>query len=108
MESLFQPRHVPAARGRTLAEAVRNPQFFGPSGDPPPACAAGVEGGLDVPLAASNSRRPAEHRDAATGTGAETDYIFAEHGYNTEQIAAFAGPRLFDRAAIRLYLVCLR
>ena len=51
-ENFFQARHVPAARVRTLAEAVRDPQFATRGVTHRHRSAAGVDGAFDVPLAA--------------------------------------------------------
>jgi crotonobetainyl-CoA:carnitine CoA-transferase CaiB-like acyl-CoA transferase len=88
-EAFFQARHVPAARVRSLAETVRDPQFATRGVTHHHASAPGVEGGFDVPLAAfkfahggpSIERPPPEH-------GADTDGVLAEHGYDADQIAA--------------------
>jgi crotonobetainyl-CoA:carnitine CoA-transferase CaiB-like acyl-CoA transferase len=89
-ENFFQARHVPAARVRTLAEAVRDPQFATRRVTHRHQSAAGVDGAFEVPLAAfkfahggpSIETRPPE-------LGADTDSVLAEHGYNADQIAAF-------------------
>ena len=88
-EVFFQARHVPAARVRSLAEAVRDPQFATRGVTHHHTSAPGVEGGFDVPLAAfkfahggpSIETPPPEH-------GADTDGVLAEHGYDADQIAA--------------------
>jgi crotonobetainyl-CoA:carnitine CoA-transferase CaiB-like acyl-CoA transferase len=89
-ENFFQARHVPAARVRTLAEAVRDPQFAARGVTHRHRSAAGVDGAFDVPLAAFKFA----HGGASIETpppelGADTDSVLAEHGYDTGQIAAF-------------------
>jgi len=88
-ENFFQTRHVPAARVRTLAEAVRDPQLAARGVTHRHQSAAGVDGGFDVPLAAFKFA----HGGASIETpppelGADTDSVLAEHGYDADQIAA--------------------
>jgi crotonobetainyl-CoA:carnitine CoA-transferase CaiB-like acyl-CoA transferase len=51
-EEFLQARHVPAARVRTMAEAVADPQLASRGIIHRHAAAAGIEGGFGVPLAA--------------------------------------------------------
>jgi crotonobetainyl-CoA:carnitine CoA-transferase CaiB-like acyl-CoA transferase len=89
-ENFFQARHVPAARVRTLAEAVRDPQFATRGVTHHHRSAAGIDGAFDLPLAAFKFA----HGGASIETpppelGADTDSVLAEHGYDAGQIAAF-------------------
>jgi len=94
-EAYFQARHVPAARVRTMAEAVADPHFatrrvFHKFDSVP-----GIEGSLGVPLAAfkfahggpSIERPPRE-------MGADTDAVLQELGYSTGEIAGFRAARV--------------
>ena len=51
-EEFLQARHVPAARVRTMADAVADPQLAGRSIIHRHPAASGIEGALLVPLAA--------------------------------------------------------
>src|SRR5215468_12595648 len=94
-ETYFQARHVPAARVRTLAEALADPHFatrrvFHRFDSVP-----GIEGSLGVPLAAfkfahggpSIDRPPRE-------MGADTDAVLQEPGYSTGEVAGFRSARV--------------
>ena len=89
-EVYFQTRHVPAARVRTMAEALADPHFTGRRVFHKFDSVAGIDGPVGVPLAAfrfahggpSIERPPAEF-------GADTDTVLAEHGYSAEEIAGF-------------------
>jgi crotonobetainyl-CoA:carnitine CoA-transferase CaiB-like acyl-CoA transferase len=89
-ESFFQARHVPAARVRTLADAVRDPQFTTRRVTHSHPSAPGVEGGSDVPLAAFKFAHGGPSIETPPPElGADTDTVLAEHGYDPGQIAAF-------------------
>ena len=89
-ENFFQARHVPAARVRTLAEAVRDPQVATRGVVHRHAAAAGVDGGFNVPLAAFKFADGGPSIETPPPElGADTDNVLAEHGYDADQIAAF-------------------
>jgi crotonobetainyl-CoA:carnitine CoA-transferase CaiB-like acyl-CoA transferase len=89
-EVYFQARHVPAARVRTMAEALSDPHFaerrvFHEFDSVP-----GIEGPLGVPLAAfkfAYGGPSIEHPPHEMG--ADTDAVLAEHGYSADEIADF-------------------
>jgi crotonobetainyl-CoA:carnitine CoA-transferase CaiB-like acyl-CoA transferase len=89
-ENFFQARHVPAARVRTLAEAVRDPQLASRGVTHRHRSAPGVEGAFDVPLAAFKLAHGGPSIETPPPElSADTDSVLAEHGYDTGQIAAF-------------------
>jgi crotonobetainyl-CoA:carnitine CoA-transferase CaiB-like acyl-CoA transferase len=89
-ETFFQSRHIPAARVRTLAEAVRDPQFSTRGVTHHHGSAPGIEGAFDVPLAAFKFAHDGPSIETPPPEiGADTDKILAEHGYSGGQIAAF-------------------
>jgi len=89
-ENFFQARHVPAARVRTLGEAVRDPQFASRRITHHHETAAGVDGSFGVPLAAFKFAHGGPSIESPPPElGADTDQVLAEHGYDANQIAAF-------------------
>ena len=89
-ERFFQSRHVPAARVRSLAEAVRDPQFATRGVFHHHQMAPGVDGGFDVPLAAFKFAHDGPSIETPPPQlGADTDRVLAEHGYDAGEIAAF-------------------
>ena len=89
-ENFFQARHVPAARVRTLAEAVRDRQFATRGVTHHHGSAPGVDGRFAVPLAAFKFAHGGPSIETPPPElGADTDRVLAEHGYDAEQIAAF-------------------
>jgi crotonobetainyl-CoA:carnitine CoA-transferase CaiB-like acyl-CoA transferase len=89
-ENFFQARHVPAARVRTLAEAVGDPQFATRGVTHHQRSAAGIDGAFDVPLAAFKFAHGGPSIETPPPElGADTDNVLAEHGYDADQIAAF-------------------
>jgi crotonobetainyl-CoA:carnitine CoA-transferase CaiB-like acyl-CoA transferase len=89
-EAFFQARHVPAARVRSLAEALRDPQFQARGVTHHHQSAPGVGGGFDVPLAAFKFAHGGPSIETPPPQfGADTDAVLAEHGYDAAAIAAF-------------------
>ncbi len=89
-EVYLQARHVPAARVRTMAEAVADPHFEHRGVFHHHASAPGVEGGFSVPLAAFKFAHDGPRIDTPPPEfGADTDAVLAEHGYSADQIAGF-------------------
>jgi crotonobetainyl-CoA:carnitine CoA-transferase CaiB-like acyl-CoA transferase len=94
-ESYFQARHVPAARVRTMAEAIADPHFkdrrvFHHFEDIP-----GIDGPVGVPLAAfkfAHGGPSIEHPPHEMG--ADTDAVLAEHGYSADKVAGFRRDRV--------------
>jgi crotonobetainyl-CoA:carnitine CoA-transferase CaiB-like acyl-CoA transferase len=94
-ESFFQSRHVPAARVRTVAEALRDPQFVTRGVTHRHRSAAGVDGAFEVPLAAFKFAHGGPSIETPPPElGADTDTVLAEHGYDADQIAAFRGAKV--------------
>ena len=88
-ENFFQAHHLPAARVRTLAEAVRDPQFATRGVTHRHRSAAGIDGAFEVPLAAFKLAHGGPSIETPPPElGADTDGVLAEHGYNADQIAA--------------------
>ena len=89
-EAFFQAQHVPAARVRSLAEAIRDPQFGARGVTHHHASAPGVDGSFDVPLAAFKYAHGGPSIETPPPEfGADTAAVLTEHGYDAEQIAAF-------------------
>jgi crotonobetainyl-CoA:carnitine CoA-transferase CaiB-like acyl-CoA transferase len=88
-EIYFQARHVPAARVRTMAEAVADPHFATRRVWHEFDSVPGIEGPLGVPLAAfkfAHGGPSIEHPPHEMG--ADTDAVLVELGYNKADIAA--------------------
>jgi len=89
-EVYFQARHVPAARVRTMAEALADPHFAGRRVFHKFDSVAGIDGPVGVPLAAfkfAHGGPSIEHPPHEMGE--DTDAVLAEHGYSAEEIAGF-------------------
>jgi crotonobetainyl-CoA:carnitine CoA-transferase CaiB-like acyl-CoA transferase len=88
-EVYFQARHVPAARVRTMAEAVADPHFATRRVWHEFDSVPGIEGPLGVPLAAfkfAHGGPSIEHPPHEMG--ADTDAVLADLGYDKAAIAA--------------------
>jgi crotonobetainyl-CoA:carnitine CoA-transferase CaiB-like acyl-CoA transferase len=80
-EEFLEARHVPAARVRTMAEAVADPQLASRGIIHRHAAAAGIEGGFGVPLAAFTFAHGGPRIDTPPPTlGQHNDEIFGELG----------------------------
>ena len=89
-EVYLQARHVPAARVRTMAEAVADPHFKTRGVFHHHASAPGVDGPFGVPLAAFKFAHGGPSIETPPPEfGADTDAVLAEHGYRAEEVAAF-------------------
>jgi crotonobetainyl-CoA:carnitine CoA-transferase CaiB-like acyl-CoA transferase len=80
-EEFLQARHVPAARVRTMGEAVADPQIATRGIIHRHASAVGMDGGFGVPLAAFTFAHGGPRIDAPPpGLGQHNDEIFSELG----------------------------
>lgn len=94
-EVYLQARHVPAARVRTMAEAVADPHFKTRGVFHHHASAPGIDGPFGVPLAAFKFAHGGPSIETPPPQfGADTDAVLAEHGYDAEEIAAFRRDRV--------------
>ena len=94
-EDYFQARHVPAARVRTMAEAVADPHFRERRVFHHFDAVPGIEGPLGVPLAAfkfAHGGPSIEHPPHPMG--ADTDAVLGELGYGDEAIARLRRDRI--------------
>src|SRR5215468_3971864 len=88
-EEFLQARHVPAARVRTMGEALADPQLATRGVVHRHAAAAGLEGGFGVPLAAFTFAHGGPRIDSAPPTlGQHNEEIFAELGPERRQARA--------------------
>ena len=89
-EVYLQARHVPAARVRTMAEAVADPHFKTRGVFHHHASAPGIDGPFGVPLAAFKFAHGGPSIETPPPEfGADTDAVLAETGYVAEEIAEF-------------------
>ena len=89
-EVYLQARHVPAARVRTMAEAVADPHFKTRGVFHHHASVPGIDGPFGVPLAAFKFAHGGPSIETPPpGFGADTDAVLAETGYVAEEIAEF-------------------
>ena len=89
-EAYLQARHVPAARVRTMAEAVADPHFKTRGVFHHHASAPGVDGPFSVPLAAFKFAHGGPSIETPPSEfGADTDAVLTENGYTTAEIAEF-------------------
>ena len=80
-EEFLQARHVPAARVRTMAEAVADPQLASRGVIHRHEAAAGIEGGFGVPLAAFTFAHGGPRIDTPPPTlGQHNEEIFGKLG----------------------------
>ena len=80
-EEFLQARHVPAARVRTMGEAIADPQIASRGVIHRHASGNGMEGSFGVPLAAFKFAHGGPRIDAAPPTlGQHNDEILAELG----------------------------
>jgi crotonobetainyl-CoA:carnitine CoA-transferase CaiB-like acyl-CoA transferase len=87
-ESYFQARHVPAARVRTMAEAIADPHFKERGVFHHFAGVSGLDGPVGVPLAAfklAHGGPSIEHPPHEMGQ--DTDSVLGELGYSDAEIA---------------------
>ena len=78
-EEFLQARHIPAARVRTMGEAVADPQLANRGIIHCHATATGMEGGFGVPLAAFTFAHGGPRIDAPPPTlGQHNEEIFGE------------------------------
>ncbi|MBV1796354.1 CaiB/BaiF CoA-transferase family protein [Siccirubricoccus sp. G192] len=95
-EAFLQSRHIPAARVRTMAEALDDPHIASrellhrfPEGAP------GVEGAFGVPVAAFRMAHGGPQVDSPPPQmGADTEAVLAELGYAAGDIAALRAQRV--------------
>ena len=94
-EVYLQARHVPAARVRTMAEAVADPHFKTRGVFHQHASVPGIDGPFGVPLAAFKFAHGGPSIETPPPEfGADTDAVLAQHGYDAEEIAAFRRDRV--------------
>ena len=93
-EAYFQARHVPAARVRTMAEALADPHFAARRVFHKFDSTPGIDGPLGVPLAAfkfAHGGPSIEHPPREMG--ADTEAVLRELGYSSDEIAGFRAAR---------------
>ena len=94
-EVYFQARHVPAARVRTMAEALADPHFDGRRVFHKFDSVPGIAGGFGVPLAAFKFAHGGPSIETPPhALGADTDSVLAELGYADADIAALRAARV--------------
>jgi len=93
-EEFLQARHVPAARVRTMAEAIADPQVATRGIIHRHASAEGIDGGFGVPLAAFTFAHGGPRIDSAPPTlGQHNEEILAELGVGQRDSLAPDGQR---------------
>jgi crotonobetainyl-CoA:carnitine CoA-transferase CaiB-like acyl-CoA transferase len=93
-EAYFQARHVPAARVRTMAEALADPHFAARRVFHKFDSTPGLDGPLGVPLAAfkfAHGGPSIEHPPREMG--ADTETVLRALGYSPDEIAGFRAAR---------------
>jgi len=94
-EIYLQARHVPAARVRTMAEAIVDPHFTDRRVFHHFAGVPGIDGPVGVPLAAfkfAHGGPSIEHPPHELGQ--DTDLVLAELGYNDAEISRLREARV--------------
>ncbi len=87
-EEFFQARHVPAARVRTMGEAVADPQTASRGVIHRHASAPGIEGGFGVPVAAFTFAHDGPRVDTPPpAVGQHNEEIFAELGLAQRKVS---------------------
>ncbi len=87
-EEFFQARHVPAARVRTMGEAVADPQTASRGVIHRHASAPGIEGGFGVPVAAFTFAHGGPRIDTPPpAVGQHNEEIFAELGFTKRKVS---------------------
>jgi crotonobetainyl-CoA:carnitine CoA-transferase CaiB-like acyl-CoA transferase len=87
-EDFFQARHVPAARVRTMGEAVADPQMASRGVIHRHAGAPGIEGGFGVPVAAFTFAHDGPRIDTPPpAIGQHNEEIFAELGLAQRKVS---------------------
>jgi crotonobetainyl-CoA:carnitine CoA-transferase CaiB-like acyl-CoA transferase len=94
-EIYFQARHVPAARVRTMAEALADPHFAGRRVFHKFDSVPGIDGRVGVPLAAFKFAHGGPSIDHPPHEmGADTESVLHELGYVASDIAGFRATRV--------------
>src|SRR5579885_1471290 len=94
-EVYFQARHVPAARVRTMAEAVADPHFRDRRVFHHFDAVPGIEGPVGVPLAAFKFAHGGPSIETPPhAMGQDNDAVLADLGYTASQIAEFRRNRV--------------
>ncbi len=87
-EEFLQARHVPAARVRTMGEAIADPQIASRGIIHRHETATGIEGGFGVPLAAFTFAHGGPRIDTSPPTlGQHNEEILRELGYGGKQVS---------------------
>jgi crotonobetainyl-CoA:carnitine CoA-transferase CaiB-like acyl-CoA transferase len=87
-EEFFQARHIPAARVRTMGEAVADPQMASRGVIHHHASAPGIEGGFGVPVAAFRFAHDGPRVDTPPpAVGQHNEEIFAELGLAKRKVS---------------------
>ncbi|HVB15740.1 MAG TPA: CaiB/BaiF CoA-transferase family protein [Stellaceae bacterium] len=94
-EAYLQARHVPAARVRTMAEAVADPHFANRGVFHRHDSTPGIDGAFGVPLAAFKFAHGGPSIETPPPQfGADTDRVLSELGYDAAEIAGLRAARV--------------